>query len=179
MLIKIKIMENITKKIEMFVSNFENLTFVRKIKNKFTVLCNHYDNNAFVKKLNVIGGIMVNYMEIAGGYVLLFAKKIVLNYIRLDKYINGRRRVKAFLINNIASFEIEHKKIVGLIESRDIEEPRNWESYLKCKSNVSAILKANRRMRAFNILTDDEETKSYLNEYINHKRFSKKYELST
>lgn len=176
--LKIKTMKNLTKKIEKFVSNFQNLTFVIRFKEK-VVLFDHYDNLAFVKILRQKGNILVSHMEAAGGYIIMFAEKIVLYYRKLNKYINGRRRIKAFLINNISSFEAEHKQIVTLIESRDIEEVDNWQKYLKCKNNISAILRANRRMIDFKILTTDEEAKSYINDYINSQRFSKKYELST
>lgn len=172
-------MKNLTKKIEKFVSNFENHTFVRRFNERIDVLLNKYDNLPFVKLLNAKGNVLVSYMEVAGGYLLMLAEKIVLYYRKLNKYINGRRRIKIFLINNISSFEAEHKQIVILIESRDIEKVDNWEKYLKCKSNISAILRANRRMIDFKILTTDEEAKSYINEYINKQRFSKKYELST
>jgi hypothetical protein len=172
-------MKNLTKKIEKFVSNFENHTFVRRFNERIDILLNKYDNLPFVKLLNAKGNVLVSHMEVAGGYLIMLAEKIVLYYRKLNKYINGRRRIKTFLINNISSFETEHKQIVTLIESRDIEEVNNWEKYLKCKSNISAILRANRRMIDFKILTTDEEAKSYINEYINRQRFSKKYELST
>lgn len=177
--LKFKNMKNLTKKIEKFVSNFQNLTFVRRFNKRVDILFNYYDNLAFVKILRQKGNILVSRMEVAGGYLIMLAEKTVLYYRKLNKYINGRRRIKAFLINNISSFETEHKQIVTLIESRDIEEVGNWKKYLKCKNNVSAILRANRRMIDFKILTTDEEAKSYINEYINSQRFSKKYELST
>ena len=172
-------MKNITKKIEKFVSNFENHTFVRRFNKRVDILFDYYDSLAFVKILRQKGDILVSHMEVAGGYLIMLVEKIVLYYRKLSKYINGRRRIKTFLINNISSFETEHKQIVTLIESRDIEKVDNWEKYLKCKSNISAILRANRRMIDFKILTTDEEAKSYINEYINKQRFSKKYELST
>ncbi len=137
----------ITKRIEKFVYNFKNHTFASRFNETLLILN--------------------NYLEMG-------VKNTILSHRKLNKYTYGKLRVKNFLINNICNFENEHKVIVILVESHCIEEEGNWKNYLKSKNRIASILKANRRMRSLKMLTDDEEMKLYLNEYINRRRFGKR-----
>ena len=143
----------ITKRLEKFVSNAQNLIFADRFRDKV---------NAFNEKF-------VDHTETA-------IKSIVLKYRKTSKYVAGKERTKRFLISNIGDFEREHISIVNMIEDHRVED--NWEKYLKCKNRISAILRANRRMTSLKA-TDNERVKSYLNEYITRRRFAKNYQLST
>ena len=97
-------------------------------------------------------------------------------YRKTCKFVYGKDRVKLFLINNIGAFERDHQQLVHWIESGNVNE--NKEAYVKCKNRISAILKATRRLNSLKV-TDNERITAYLNEHINRKRFSKRYELAT
>ena len=136
---------------EKFVSNLQNDTFASKFRR-------------MLMKFN-------DYLEMA-------VKFIILTRRRFDKYSNGMLRVKRFLMKNISDFEKDHRMIVSLIDDRSLDDEGNMERYLRCKNRVSATLKANRRIMSFKV-TNDDEMKSYLAEYIHRKRFSNTYELAT
>ena len=134
---------NTTKLIEKFVSNVQNHTFASKFKDKVIVFNDHQE---------------------------AFVKNVILFYGRAVKYSYGKIRVRNFLINNLESFEKEHKKIVLLIEGHSLQD--NWDEYVRSKSHISAILRANRRMGLMKI-TDSEDIKSYISQHITRKRFEK------
>ena len=136
---------------EKFVSNLQNDTVASKFRR-------------MLMKFN-------DYLEMA-------VKFIILTRRRFDKYSNGMLRVKRFLMKNISDFEKDHRMIVSLIDDRSLDDEGNMERYLRCKNRVSATLKANRRIMSFKV-TNDDEMKSYLAEYIHRKRFSNTYELAT
>lgn len=142
----------ITKKLEKFVSTRQNLIFARIFREKLPAL----NDKIGAKVENAI-------------------KRIVLLYRKYYKQATANTRTKLFLIENINAFENEHNKIVYLIESNCVKE--RWDEYLVIKSRISAILRANRRLNKLKI-TSNKAVQSYLNDYINQKRFAKKYELS-
>jgi len=145
-----KIITFTTKLLEKFVSDLQNDNFANRLKEKAILL----DKN----------------MEFA-------FKKVVLTYKKVVKYSNGKLRVKHFLIDNLDSFEREHKIIVNLIENHNVEA--KWDEYTRSKSCISAILRANRRMGLLKI-TDNDEVKSYINQHICHRRFeNRRYKLAT
>lgn len=104
----------------------------------------------------------------------IFIKLVVKNYRKTIKFINGKQRMREFFVSNIECFGYNHSIIVKLIEDGDVNE--NWDRYLKCKNDISATLKANRR---FTNKVTGSEMKAYLNDYITRQRFGiKKYELA-
>ena len=145
----------LTKRLEMFVSNAKNHIFASRFREKA---------NAFNEKINDRTGLAI--------------KSVVTTYRKTYKYVYGKDRIKRFLIGNIGTFEREHITIVNMIEDKklypgmDLKE--NWDKYLKCKSRISAILRANRRMTSLKA-TDRKEVQSYLNEYIRRRRFEPKF----
>ena len=155
LILNVKIMKTIKnviiKSMEKFVSNLQNDTFASKFKENLI-------------KFN-------DRLEMA-------VKFIILTRRRFYKYSDGTLRVKRFLIKNIRDFEKDHRMIVSLIDDRSLDDEGNMERYLKCKNRVSATLKANRRIMSFKVMNNDE-MKSYLNEYIFRKRFFNNYELAT
>lgn len=142
----------ITKKLEKFVSIAQNHIFASR----------------FLEKARAFNGLVYRGTD-------TFIKGIVGTYRKTYKYAYGKQRIKGFLINNIDSFEREHVAIVSMIEDQNVKE--NWERYLQCKSRISAILRANRRMTSLKA-TDKNDVQSYINEYITHRRFAPKYELT-
>lgn len=142
----------ITKRLEKFVSDVQNPIFADRFREKVSA-----------------------FNDQAGKYSLKAVMGVVRTYRKTCKYVYGKERVKRFLIGNINSFEQDHNEIVNLIESGDVKE--NWEKYTGCKSRISAILRANRRLNSLKV-TNNETVTSYLNEYINRRRFEKKYELT-
>jgi hypothetical protein len=145
--------KNITKKLEMLVSNLQNPIFVNEFRVKFY---------AFYEKV-------CDKTEIA-------VKRTTNIYRRTSKYVYGKGRIKRFLITNMDSFEKEHLSIVDMIERQKFEDRK--QDYDKCKGRISAIIRANRRMSSLKG-ADKEKVKSYLGEYITRRRFEKKYELAT
>ena len=143
---------SITKRLEKFVSNREYYIFARIFRDK-------------ILSLNETVGSKLEYA----------VKRSFLAYTKAYKKLNANIRTKNFLINNIDAFEYEHNKIVQLIESNSVRE--RWDYYLLIKSRISAILRANRRLNKLKI-TNNRAVQSYLADYINQKRFVKKYELS-
>jgi hypothetical protein len=97
-------------------------------------------------------------------------------YRKTYKFVYGKDRVKKFLISNMGSFERDHQQIVEWIESGNVSD--NKKSYVECKNRISAVLRATRRLNSQKV-TDNLTITAYLNEHINSKRFSKKYELAT
>ncbi len=143
----------ITKKLEKFVSNEQNPIFASRFREKAQ---------------------FINELVYRGADTIL--KGIVGTYRKTYKYAWGKQRVKSFLISNIDSFEREHIVIVNMIERQNVKE--NLERYLQCKSRISAILRANRRMTSLKA-TDKNDVQSYINEHITHRRFAPKYVLTT
>jgi len=149
-----RIMEkSITKRLEKFVSNAQNHIFASRFRDKLKA-----------SELSL------------GIYVETGLKKVAIKYRKAYKFAWGKERVKKFLMNNISSFERDHQRIVNMIEYGDVKE--NFNSYLQCKNRISAVIKATRRLSSLKV-TDNETITSYLNERINRKRFSSKFELAT
>lgn len=146
----------ITKKLEKFVSNVQNSIFASR----------------FVRFRGKVSALN----ESTGEKMEFVIRRFALKCRKAYKYAYGKERTKRFLIQNINAFEHEHNQIVRWIENGGIKD--NWTDYELSKARISAILKANRRLNRMNV-TNNENVTSVLNEYINQRRFAKKYELST
>jgi hypothetical protein len=145
--------KKLTNKLEKFVTTIQNPIFANRLRVKL--------EEGFV-------GI---------GVCMEAGLKVVANkYRKTYKFVYGKDRVKTFLINNMGAFERDHQKIVSWIENGNVSD--NKESYVECKNRISAVLKATRRLNSLK-MTDNITITAYLNEHINRKRFSKKYELAT
>ena len=145
--------KKLTNKLEKFVSAIQNPIFANRFRDKLEAR-----------------------LLVAGTHMETGLRFVVNKYRKTYKFVYGKDRVKAFLINNLGAFEIDHQKIVNWIENGDVED--NKESYVECKNRISAVLKATRRLNSLKV-TDNEKITSYLNEYINRKRFSSRYKLAT
>jgi hypothetical protein len=99
--------------------------------------------------------------------------KIIVGNRRFGKFLNGNSRVKFFLTTILESFEKEHELMVSMIEFKEVG--RDEQKYLMCKHRISAIIRAKRRFSK--IRNNKEEMKSFLEQYINNKRFATKYKL--
>lgn len=143
--------KKLTKRLEKFVSNAQNHIFAGGLRSKVSALNESVTDGLEKAVKNVTSG-----------------------YRKVDKYVCGKGRTKRFLMESMGTFEKEHNFIVSMIESGDVKD--NWDTYVKCKGRISAILRANRRL---NSLTDNTKVKSYVNEYITRRRFEKKYQLAT
>ena len=73
------------------------------------------------------------------------------------------------------AFSKEHSMLFTMIEFGDVDA--NKERYLLCKLRISVLIRANRRFNA--LVKEDDYFKDLLTEYINKKRFEKKYELQS
>ena len=145
--------KKLTNKLEKFVNAIQNPIFASRFRDKLEAR-----------------------LLVAGTHMETGLRFVVNKYRKTYKFVYGKDRVKAFLINNLGAFEIDHQKIVNWIENGDVED--NKESYVECKNRISAVLKATRRLNSLKV-TDNEKITSYLNEYINRKRFSSRYKLAT
>lgn len=146
----------ITKRLEKFVSDVQNHIFADRFRGKV---------NAFNEKTMTVVDTTVKF--------------IIVKYRKTSKYVRGKDRTKRFLMRNISAFEKEHYSIVDMIEFGDLRtNSEDRKKYAVCKSRISAILKANRRLNRMK-LTNNENVTFALREHINQHRFAKKYELST
>ena len=145
--------KKLTNKLEKFVNAIQNPIFASRFRDKLEAR-----------------------LLVAGTHMETGLRFVVNKYRKTYKFVYGKDRVKAFLINNLGAFETDHQKIVNWIENGDVED--NKESYVECKNRISAVLKATRRLNSLKV-TDNEKITSYLNEYINRKRFSSRYKLAT
>jgi|LakMenE01Jun11ns_1017448.scaffolds.fasta_scaffold9955040_2 hypothetical protein len=145
--------KKLTNKLEKFVNAIQNPIFASRFRDKLEAR-----------------------LLVAGTHMETGLRFVVNKYRKTYKFVYGKDRVKAFLINNLGAFEIDHQKIVNWIENGDVEE--NKESYVECKNRISAVLRATRRLNSFK-LADNITITAYLNEHINRKRFSSRYKLAT
>jgi hypothetical protein len=140
----------ITNWIDKFEFNFDYSIFAGRLRNKILKFHNVHSVN-----------------------VDLLITKIVVSNRRFGKFLNGNTRVKAFLTTLFESFEKEHETMFSMIEFKEVS--RDEQRYLLCKHRISAIIRAKRRFSK--IRNNKEEMKSFLEQYINNKRFAVKYKL--
>lgn len=147
----------------------KNIKFITKRLEKFELLL---QNSIFANRLK--RDFVLIFYTLADKF-LFFEKTCRIRIILLYKYLNGRLRTKTFLMNLLDSFSDEHSLLFTMIEFGDVGE--NKERYLLCKHRISVLIRANRR---FNVLMGKNEyLKDFLTEYINKKRFERKYELQS
>lgn len=143
-------MKFITKWLEKFELLLQNSIFANRLRKDFAIIFYTLSDNLFI-----------------------FAKNCRIRLLLAYKYINGKARARVFLMNLLDAFSSEHSLLFTMIEFGDVE--KNRERYLLCKLRISVLIRANRR---FNALVDDNEYfNDLLTEYINKKRYQKKYEL--
>jgi hypothetical protein len=145
-------MKFITKGLEKFELLLQNSIFANRLRRDFTVIFYTLSDNLF-----------------------LFAKNCRIRLLLAYKYINGKSRARRFLMDLLDAFSDEHSLLFTMIEFGDVD--KNKERYLLCKLRISVLIRANRRFNA--LVQDNEYFKDLLTEYINKKRFQKKYELQS
>ena len=145
-------MKFITKGLEKFELLLQNSIFANRLRRDFTVIFYTLSDN-----------------------LCLFAKKCRIRLLLAYKYINGKSRARRFLMDLLDAFSDEHSLLFTMIEFGDVD--KNKERYLLCKLRISVLIRANRRFNA--LVQDNEYFKDLLTEYINKKRFQKKYELQS
>lgn len=147
----------------------KNIKFITKRLEKFELLL---QNSIFVNRLKRD---FISIFYTLADKFFLFEKTCRVRIILLYKYLNGRARSRRFLMDLLDSFSDEHSLLFTMIEFGDVD--KNRERYLLCKHRISILIRANRR---FNVLIEKNEfLKDLLIEYINKKRFERKYELQS
>ena len=145
-------MKFITKWLEKFELKLQNSIFANRLKRDFSLIFYTLVDN-----------------------FCLFEKTCRVRLLLAYKYINGKPRARRFLMELLDAFSDEHSMLFTMIEFGDVD--KNKERYLLCKLRISVLIRANRR---FNTLVQENEYfKDLLTEYINKKRFERKYELQS
>ena len=108
-------------------------------------------------------------------WLLGCGKKTRTNTVLLYKYVFGLKRMRDFYLNLIVDFEIEHNIIIHLIEYENINikiDGDTIKKYHKCKSKISAILRAKNRIHNNKTFRSHKATFTfYLHNYFTEQRY--------